>query len=292
MNTKIEKILSIPPAPIPVTEERYADPVGGWSSRISFLHGKESFPHLAPVKEALDPKQEFKNELSNANRKVSKNTRMDVAEGVRNSSIGRPDLRTETHFPAISPVPYVTHYRMVHNGNGPGTVTSSLNRITPKVSMARQMTTTDPNGTERPICYAGRPDSWNKCVELAGLIFQGQLRCGKVIPQNDGVYQLKFTINSSLCTFPGLPETKLTKREHDILKQFNGQTISLKRPDGTLCHVKCEVIFFAKQFNFSTSLEKTLHASKSGKEVSETLSANTDEIRQFLGDEKIGRAHV
>lgn len=286
MSSEIEKILSSPPAPIPIAEETCVDVAGGWSSRISFLFGSDQFPHLASKGRVVDAKSAFQEAVP----LVKEQARGILAQGIRNSSIPRPDLRTEISVPALSSRPYVSLYRMVHNGLVPGAITSSFNRVSDKLSMARQMTTE--GATERPICYAGRPDSLEKCIELAGLVFQGQLRCGQEIPQENGVYQLQFAINSSLTTIPGSSEYKLTKKEYDILKQFNGQTISLKDPSGTLRHVKCKVIFFAKQFNFCTSLEKTLGASTSGKKVSDVLSANGEEIRQFLGAERASRPEI
>ncbi|HSX10514.1 MAG TPA: hypothetical protein VLF94_02200 [Chlamydiales bacterium] len=282
MNSRIKKVLLTPPAPMPVEDEKCVDEAGGWRSRVSFLHGEDAFPHLANREHATDRISAFNQEIAGA--KISRVAKRETALGVRNSCIARPDLRTEIEFPALSSKPYVSHYRMLHNGWVPGAVTSSLDRVTPKLTLARQMTATDPDGVERPICYSGRPDSLKKCVELAELIFQGEQRCGKAILQENGVYQLKFAINSSLSTTPGWPEHKLTKREYDILKEFNGTTVALRNLDGTLSHVKCEVIFFAKQFNVTNSLEKTLDPAMSGKEVSDQLSAKPAEIKKFLGE--------
>lgn len=289
MDKIVSQTLSVPPAVVTAQEEICQEKEGGWRSRISFLHGANAFPHLGTKAEERGPHAQFHVETDG--RGLRRKVQRDIAQGIRNSFAARPDLRTEIQFEGQKK-PYVTYYRMLHNGHVPGAVISSLDRVALKLALARQMTALDGRGREKTVCFTGRPDTEDKALELVGMIFQGRLRCGEAVPKKNGVYQLRFAVHSALSLVPRSKECKMSEQEQKVLKALHGKTVLLPKPDGTMCPVRIEPIFFAKQMNFCTTLEKYLPSAWSGKDVSEALSASAEELERFLGPELTSRPEI
>jgi hypothetical protein len=165
-------------------------------------------------------------------------------------------------------------------------VSSSIDRYTDTVTLARQLTYDDDEiGAKETVCYAGRPDTKKKFKELAKMIFLGERDQRNLRQDANGVYQLRFVMNSVISTSSLVKdEYALITQEMAALKKFNGKTITIRDERGVKHRVKVDILFFSRQFNFLNPVERTFSTSYgyTGQQNSKDFSSPVQALEDLI----------
>jgi len=157
-------------------------------------------------------------------------------------------------------------------------ITSSFNRVEKeRIAVLRLIEDQDKD----PICYAGRPSTYSKTLELAKAIYlreKDSNRGIKNISQEVGkppLFEVTFLVNSVLSTSSLLSakEKKVAEEELEALQLLAQNDISFIDPDTQeALNLRFNPLFLNDQFNFMNRIEKVLPEHISGEEKSRKLS--------------------
>lgn len=177
-------------------------------------------------------------------------------------------------------------------------VISSLLRPAHGLSCARAMKL-GRGANQRTLCYAGRPDTCDKLIELVTMLFWTEVREGRINLRDwdcTTPIDFRFVINSLISTFRKqdliakgeMTEYKLLLDELKLLARYEGTDLVIENPDnrGQKVLVRLNFKVYCGNFNFVSSLEKALPASISGKLRGRLISDSFDDLEALIRPEK------
>lgn len=175
-------------------------------------------------------------------------------------------------------------------------VISSLLRCAHGLSCARAMKLGYTERNLRTICYAARPDTYEKLKELVTMLFWTEVKEGRINLKETPI-DLPFVINSLISTFskkdicvPGeMTEYKLLLKELNLLSEYAGTTMEIENPDDPTetIPVRLNYKIYCGNFNFVNALEKALPQSISGELRAHLISDSVDDLEALIPENKM-----